>query len=443
MSSDPKIWRLLADFLPDAQAIEHQAPPLGTRITLYALLALVLTALLWATFAQIDKLVIGRGRLVTPLPNIVVQPLEQAILKTIQVRVGQTVRKGAVLATLDPTFAEADASQLGARSDSLGMRARRLEAELQGRIPIDAGGAHSQQQVQTRLMAERQATYAARMRQFDESIARLRAAQATNRQDQATLAERVQSLAELEAMQAELQTRQFGSRARVLEVRERKLEVERDRATAVNRAEEIRREIAATEAERTAFGRNWRQESLEKLSAAVQERDEVAEQLAKARRRTDLVSLTAPEDAVVLEIGKKSVGSVLREAEPLFVLVPLNAPLEAEVEVAPADVGMLRVGDAVRVKIDTYPFQKHGTIRGKVLHISPDTFTRQGPVGTDSAYYLARVGLDDTRLDGVPTPTLLLPGMTLAGEIITGQRSVISFFLYPLIRVLDESLRER
>ncbi|TXH40842.1 MAG: HlyD family type I secretion periplasmic adaptor subunit, partial [Burkholderiaceae bacterium] len=233
MSSDPKIRRLLADFLPDAQAIEHQAPPLGARITLYALLALVLTALLWATFAQIDKLVIGRGRLVTPLPNIVVQPLEQAILKTIQVRVGQTVRKGAVLATLDPTFAEADASQLGARSDSLGMRARRLEAELQGRTPIDAGGAHSQQQVQTRLMAERQATYAARMRQFDESIARLRAAQATNRQDQATLAERVQSLAELEAMQAELEARQFGSRARVLEVRERKLEVERDRATAV------------------------------------------------------------------------------------------------------------------------------------------------------------------------------------------------------------------
>ncbi len=443
MSSDPKIRRLLADFLPDAQAIEHQTPPRGARITLYALLALVLTALLWATFAQIDKLVIGRGRLVTPLPNIVVQPLEQAILKTIQVRVGQTVRKGAVLATLDPTFAEADASQLGARSDSLGMRARRLEAELQGHVRLDTHDTAGQQQVQTRLMAERQAAYAARMRQFDESIARLRAAQATNRQDQQTLAERVQSLAELEAMQAELQTRQFGSRARVLEVRERKLEVERDRATAVSRAEEIRREIAATEAERTAFARNWRQESLEKLSAAVQERDEVAEQLAKARRRTDLVSLTAPEDAIVLEIGKKSVGSVLREAEPLFVLVPLNAPLEAEVEVAPADVGMLRVGDAVRVKIDTYPFQKHGTIRGKVLHISPDTFTRQGPVGTDSAYYLARVGLDDTRLDGVPAPTLLLPGMTLAGEIITGQRSVISFFLYPLIRVLDESLRER
>lgn len=443
MSSDPKIRRLLADFLPDAQAIEHQTPPRGARITLYALLALVLTALLWATFAQIDKLVIGRGRLVTPLPNIVVQPLEQAILKTIQVRVGQTVRKGAVLATLDPTFAEADASQLGARSDSLGMRARRLEAELQGHVRLDTHDTAGQQQVQTRLMAERQAAYAARMRQFDESIARLRAAQATNRQDQQTLAERVQSLAELEAMQAELQTRQFGSRARVLEVRERKLEVERDRATAVSRAEEIRREIAATEAERTAFARNWRQESLEKLSAAVQERDEVAEQLAKARRRTDLVSLTAPEDAIVLEIGKKSVGSVLREAEPLFVLVPLNAPLEAEVEVAPADVGMLRVGDAVRVKIDTYPFQKHGTIRGKVLHVSPDTFTRPTPQGGDGTYYLARVSLDDTRLDGVPAPTLLLPGMTLSGEIVTGQRSVISFFLYPLIRVLDESLRER
>jgi len=442
MADTPPLRRLLAEFLPDAQALEHDDPPGGARITLYALLALVVVALLWATFAQIDKLVIGRGRLVTPLPNIVVQPMEQAILKTIEVRVGQTVRKGALLATLDPTFAEADASQLDARSSSLGVRARRLEAELQGRTSLGTANA-GQPALQARLLAERQAAYTARMRQFDESIARLRAAQETNRQDQSTLAERVQSLAELEAMQAELQTRQFGSRAKVLEVRERKLEVERDRATAANRAEEIRREIAATEAERAAFARNWRQESLEKLSAAVQERDEVAEQLAKARRRTDLVSLTAPEDAIVLEIGRKSVGSVLKDAEPLFVLVPLNAPLEAEIEVAPADVGMLRVNDPVRIKIDTYPFQKHGTVRGKVLHISPDTFTRQGPVGTESAYYLARVGLDDTRLDGVPAPTLLLPGMTLSGEIVTGQRSVISFFLYPLIRVLDESLRER
>lgn len=442
MADTPPLRRLLAEFLPDAQALEHDDPPGGARITLYALLALVVVALLWATFAQIDKLVIGRGRLVTPLPNIVVQPMEQAILKTIEVRVGQTVRKGALLATLDPTFAEADASQLDARSSSLGMRARRLEAELQGRTSLGTANA-GQPALQARLLAERQAAYTARMRQFDESIARLRAAQETNRQDQSTLAERVQSLAELEAMQAELQTRQFGSRAKVLEVRERKLEVERDRATAANRAEEIRREIAATEAERAAFARNWRQESLEKLSAAVQERDEVAEQLAKARRRTDLVSLTAPEDAIVLEIGRKSVGSVLKDAEPLFVLVPLNAPLEAEIEVAPADVGMLRANDPVRIKIDTYPFQKHGTVRGKVLHISPDTFTRQGPVGTESAYYLARVGLDDTHLDGVPAPTLLLPGMTLSGEIVTGQRSVISFFLYPLIRVLDESLRER
>lgn len=442
MADTPPLRRLLAEFLPDAQAIEHDEPPGGSRAMLYALVALVVVALLWASFAQIDKLVIGRGRLVTPLPNIVVQPMEQAILKTIAVRVGQTVRKGAVLATLDPTFAEADASQLDARSSSLGVRARRLEAELQGRTSLGAADP-GQPALQARLLAERQAAYTARLRQFDETVARLRAARETNRQDQATLAERVQSLAELEAMQAELQTRQFGSRAKVLEVREHKLEVERDRAAAVNRAEEIRREIAATEAERATFARNWRQESLEKLSAAVQERDEVAEQLAKARRRTDLVSLTAPEDAVVLEIGHKSVGSVLKDAEPLFVLVPLNAPLEAEIEVAPADVGMLRVGDPVRIKIDTYPFQKHGTVRGKVTHVSPDTFSRQGPMGADQTYYLARVSLDDTRLDGVPAPTLLLPGMTLSGEVVTGQRSVISFFVYPLIRVLDESLRER
>ncbi|HNI83454.1 MAG TPA: HlyD family type I secretion periplasmic adaptor subunit [Rhodocyclaceae bacterium] len=432
----------LTDFLPEVHALEHAEPPHGPRVLLYALLALVVTALVWASVSEIDILAIGRGRLVTPLPNLVVQPLEASILKSIDVRVGQQVRQGTVLAPLAPTFAQADAGQLGARRDSLAQRAQRLEAELHGN-PATPSTAAGQEGVQARLMAERQAAHAARLKQYDESIARLRAALETNRRDEATLAERVHSLAELEAMQAELEARQFGSRAKVLELRERKLEVERDRNIAAHRDQELRREIAAAEAERTGYLRTWRQDSLEKLSQTVQERDEVTAQLDKTRLRTDLIRLTAPQDGVVLEIGKRSVGSVLKEAEPLFTLVPMNAPLEAEVEIGPGDVGLIRPGDTVRIKFDTYPFQKHGTARGRVLHVSPDAFSRQGPGGATTSYYLARVALDDTRLDGIAQPTLLLPGMSLTGEIVVGRRSVIAFFLYPLIRTLDESLRER
>jgi hemolysin D len=133
----------------------------------------------------------------------------------------------------------------------------------------------------------------------------------------------------------------------------------------------------------------------------------------------------------------------VQDAEPMFVLVPLDAPLEAEVEVSPADVGEIRVDDAARIKIDAYPFQKHGTIKGKVINVSADTFSRQNGFGGPSYYYLARLSLEDTHLQHLPAPTRLLPGMTLTGEIVTGKRTVISYFVYPVIRILDESLRER
>lgn len=441
-----RIDALMRDFVPDARAIELQEPPASGRWTLYALLALVIAAIAWASLSRIDRLVIGRGRLVAPTANLTVRPLEPGILKSLHVRTGQVVRRGDVLATLDATFAGSDARQLDSRRETLAMQSQRLRRELEGRRTdggASAGGTSEQRQLQSRLQTERQATFDARMRQFDEGIARLKASLETNRQDQKALAQRVAALEELEKMQADLEASQFVSRAQRLEIQEKRLEVERDRRLTINREAEIAREIASVEAERATFGRAWRQEATEKLSTTVQERDEVTEQANKARLRSALVTLTAPEDAVVLEVGKVSVGAVVRDAEPLLVLVPLGQTLEAEVEIGPDDVAELRADDTARIKFDAYPFQKHGTATGRVLSISPDAFTRQGPLGAVETYYLARVALQDTRLDGLKGPPRLLPGMTLSGEVITGERRVISYFLYPIIRTLDESFRER
>lgn len=440
--SDP-IKGLLADFLPPAQAMELREAPLSSRLTLYLLLLLLVTGTLWASFSRMDEVVVAPGRLVTPLPNLVVQPLETGIIKSIEVQVGQIVHQGQVLATLDPTFTSADAAALSQRNDSLSFQTNRLQSELSGKAIPTGQGVNLQEQLQVSLMAERQANYAAKTKQYEESIRRLRATLETNLQDQKTLEARVASLQELETMRESLLPKQLVSRADFLEARERRLEVERDYRLAVNREVEIRREIEGAVAESAAFAKSWRQETMEKLATTSQQRDEVVEQLEKAKLRSRLIDLTASEDAIVLEIGKKSVGSVVKDAESLFTLVPINATLMAELEVAPADIREIREGYPVRIKLDAYPFQKHGTIRGQVQTVSADAFSRPAMTGGHSFYYLVRVQLDDTRLKAVAEPTRLLPGMTLSGEIVTGKRTVISYFLYPVMRILDESLRER
>jgi HlyD family secretion protein len=164
----------------------------------------------------------------------------------------------------------------------------------------------------------------------------------------------------------------------------------------------------------------------------------------------DLVVLTAPEDGVVLDIAKRSVGSVLHEAEPLITLVPKMSPLIAEIMIHSADVGYTRVGDEVVIKVDAFPYQQHGLLAGRLRSIGEDSVTPGGagdavPVsarGAAGVFHRCQVTLTSTDLNLLPQGARLIPGMTITAEVKVGFRSVISYFLYPIQRGFDESIRE-
>lgn len=431
------------DFLPDADEIERSPLPKSARITLHVLAAAFLVFLLWAIFSEVDLVVSARGRLVTPLPNIVVQPLETSIIQSIDVRAGQVVRKGERLATLDPTFAEADEAQLRTRLHSLDNQLQRMEAELAGKKLALPDGIDGDSELQTRLSDERRASYLSQQRRLEETLGRLRATAETNRRDQEALLSRVKVLKEMQQMQQDLVAKKYAVRSRLLEAEDRLLETERSLDMARSRQVEIARELAAAEAEKTSFETGWRQKLMEEVLSVSRERDGVNEQLQKADRRNKLVVLTSPTDAVVLAIGKLSQGSVVQAAEKLFTLVPIGAELEAEVQIDSLDVGYLKLGDRAYVKLDAYPFQKHGMLEGKLRTVSEDSFARDANTGAGlDAYYLGRVSLASLRLEKMPESAKLLPGMTLSAEVLVGKRSVISYLLWPLTKAMSESLRE-
>lgn len=436
----------VVEFLPDADEIERSPLPLFARSTLYILLVAIITFVLWAFFSEVDRVVVARGRLITPLPNIIVQPLETSIIESLDVRVGQIVKKGEQLATLDPTFTEADQAQLKIRLDSLTTQLQRLKAELSGsKKVVDAAKSpteNSDAQLQAQLDTERKANYQAQLRQLSEKIAQLNAAISTNLNDQQALNARVIPLREIEAMQDKLVSKQYGARVQMLEAQEKRMNVERDLRLAKNRGQELQRELAALEAEKSAFDKNWRQKAMEELLATQREHDEVNEQLLKAEKRHKLVTLTSPASAVVLDIAKLSLGSVVKGAEALFTLVPLDADLEAEVQIDSLDVGYVKPGDKARIKFDAYPFQKHGTLSSVVRTISEDAFRRESTGQGMEAYYLSRVTLGKESLKNLPGQARLLPGMTLSTEIVVGKRSVMSYLLWPLTKALNESIQE-
>ena len=133
------------------------------------------------------------------------------------------------------------------------------------------------------------------------------------------------------------------------------MRTERDYQDATNRFDEAQHFLNSTQADRQAFIDGWRRQELEELAKARADATAVGESLAKAVRMNDLVVLTAPEDGIVLEVAKRSVGSVLQEAEPLVTMVPTGTPLIAEVMINSADVGYTKLGDEVAMKVDAFP----------------------------------------------------------------------------------------
>lgn len=430
------------DFLPDADAIERNPLPAYLRLTVHALGLALLLFVLWASFSEVERVVVASGRLVNPLPNIVVQPLETSIIQKIEVRVGQVVRQGQVLATLDPTFAQADEAQLRSRLQSLDTQTRGLNAELLGKSTAPSGK-DADAVLQAQLSRERQANYAAQLAKMEQNIARVAATVETNRRDQLVMAQRMKSLNEMEAMQETLMAQNFGARLQLLEARDRRLAAERELQLANNREHELRNELAALESEKTAFTKSWRQKTMEDLLNTARDRDGINEQLQKADKRKQLVALVSPVDAVVLDMAKLSQGSVVQAAEQMFTLVPLGAALEAEVKIDAVDIGYIKSGDVVHIKLDAFPFQKHGALDGKVRTISEDAFRRDsGAPGALDAYYLSRIAYGDSKLKKMPDKARLLPGMTLSAEIVVGKRSVMSYLIWPLTKAMDESIRE-
>ena len=435
--------KTVVEYLPDADEIERSPVPPMARLTLHVLLLAIVLFVVWASLSQVDQVVVAKGRLVNPLPNVVVQPLETSVIQSVNVRVGQVVKKGEALASLDATFAQADETQLRQRLASLETQAQRLQQELSGAADRAGAGTDADSLLQASLLAEKKANYRAQQSRLSETSAKLRATLATNRQDQQLVASRLKSLQDIEAMQEKMVAQKYGSPLQLLEAQQRTKEVARELEMAISREQELRRELAAFDAEKTAFEKGWRQKILEDLLNVSRERDAAREQLQKAERRQKLVTLVAPQDAVVLEIAKLSPGSIVREAETFFTLVPLNVRLEAEVQVDAADIGYIRRGSKAHVKLATFPFQRHGTLDAEVRTLSEDAFQReQGPRAGGEAFYVARLAMAQMELKNMNDTARLLPGMTLDAEIVVGRRSVISYLAWPLTKGLDEAIRE-
>jgi len=234
---------------------------------------------------------------------------------------------------------------------------------------------------------------------------------------------------------------------------------------AIGRREEFAKEIDAISAQGVAYDATWQSQLIVQLTEATQQRQDIKQELAKTLHTNSQVELKVPTDLpqkefFVLEVADVSVGSVSSPGEPVFRLVPLDGAYEVEVEVPGKDISLIREGNReqfetstlpkgsqVRIKLASFPYQKHGTLDGVIRKISEGSIVKEGNAALlnpeAATIYRTRVEMiDPNGLQNVGKHFRLMPGMTATAEIKVGKQRVIQYFLYPLLRYMDESVRE-
>jgi HlyD family secretion protein len=452
---DPNDLRIIQQFQSETAEIRYAAEPVRARLTLHLLAIFLVCLIAVSCMFTIDRVVSSSdGQIVTVEPVIVLQALDPSLITSIDVHEGDRVAAHQVLATLDPTFAAADVDALRMQIASVDAVIARTTAEL-ARQPFtfpstDAGGHNPYSGLQAALFVQRRLQFEAQVKADDEQVAQAAATIGRLNNDIARYQQRVAVATEIETMRAKLKASEVGSSLNLLEATDIKLEVIRNMEADGNMLIETQHQLAAARENRTAFIQQWDNQTSQELLTARNTRDNAMAQMAKAGRHNELVRLEAPQDAVVLKIAKLSVGSVLKEGDPLFNLALLDSPMQAEIHIAAQDVGFVRAGDPVTLKFDAFHFVEHGTASGKVVWISNGTFNVDESTGntTDALgraippYYKARVELDPVHLNDVPPDFRLIAGMTLAADIHVGTRSLFMYLVRGVVRGVDEAMRE-
>jgi hemolysin D len=445
--SKSKDLTTVRQFQSEIASIREELDPISARITINVLGAALLLAGILMYVVRLDRVVVSQyGKMVTTEPAVVFQPLDTSIIKSINVKEGQRVEKGQLLATLDPTFVAATVTQLKSQIDSLKTEIARDQAEISGQPlvfpPNSDPDFGKYEKVQKSLYDQQMNQYNAELNSFDQKVALAQVTIQKYRVDEARYKDEGDVDKQIEDMYATLQQHGSGSLLNLLTATNTKLEAIRQLEFDRNSVLESEHSLASSKADREAFIQQFLSTASQDLVTSRNSLDTAEAQLESASKHQDLVRLEAPEASIVQTLAKVSVGSVLTQGTTFMTLTPIRVPIEAEIWIATRDIGFMRPGDSATLKIDAFNYQEHGAVEGKVRWIGEDTFTTDENGNAVPAYYKARVTITGVNLIDVPATFRLMPGMTLQGDVLVGTRSMWDYFVGEVGRGLGTSMRE-
>lgn len=430
------------EFLPAAMEVVETPPSFWGRAMVWTIIAVILTALVWAVIGTVDEVAIAPGKLIPVGYVKTIQAEDKGVVKNIHVHDGQIVKTGELLLELDPTFSAADLARLRKQMAYYNLDITRLTAERTN-TPFNP---QPSEDIEAKDIDLQRKLYQSRT---DEYNAKLNTARQLVKQNEAALdiaratLARHQALCEI-AREKETRLEQLYAQNAVayfylIDQKAKRIELEQNIAAS---QAEINRTESSLAASLEAMQRTVSERERDIDTALVDDRKQVqtiAEELKKAEEKSRLSQIRAPIDGRVHQLSVHTVGGVVTAAQPLMIIVPDGVTIEVEAWVANKDIGFLYPGQPAEIKVETFSFQKYGTVPAELVSLSPDAVEdkEKGPV------YRAMLRLRQDNITIGKQPVYLSPGMSVTAEIKTREKRIIEFFLDPFKKYKNEGLRER
>ncbi|MCV2357244.1 HlyD family type I secretion periplasmic adaptor subunit [Paucibacter sp. B2R-40] len=369
---------------------------------IYLMLIAVVVALTWSALATVDEVTRSDGRIVPDGREQVIASLESGILRELFVREGEEVALGQELARLDPTRVEAQQNEGQAKRIALKAQAARLSAEASAKplvFPREVLAV-------PRIAEAEMEAYEARRRVMDEAVS--------------SIARSSGLLAREQKMAQDMAAKGLMSDVEVMRLSRQVNELQQQRAERISR---------------------FRQEASGELVRVQNELSQLDEQMVVREDAMSRTTFKSPVHGVVKNIRVSTVGGIVTAGAPIMEISPIGPRVLIEARVKPRDIGFVRVGQLAQVKLSGYDYNVYGGLTGRIEYISPDAMG-ETEKSAEGGYYRATVAAErnNLRFKGKTLP--VIPGMTATVEIRTGERSVLSYLVRPMMKS-QEALRER
>ena len=434
-------------------------------ILLVSLCVFLVATLAWASIAEVEVAAVAPGRIVPTGQVKVIRSFEQGKVRRIAVEEGSLVERDGVLIEFDTTLVDAEISKLTAEFQIKSVEAVRLEAALAWRksrpFRPPSGAPPEIVSVNEALLADEIAAHRAHLQELDGMMAERRAQLHTIEAVIAKHKRLLPILRERTAMRETLYRREHGSRLAFFEEQERLVELEGNIVLRRKETAEATASMAAIRAKKERVVSEFRRER-RALLASVRERMIVLrEDIRQAHEYRARHTLVSPVDGVVQDLAVHTENGMVEPGARLMVIVPRNAGIRVEAFVANTDIGFVKPGQGVTLKVTTFDFRRYGAIEGTVSHIGKDAVNAGGQSGAPAfasvaggavpqssaepagPVFKAIIELDQTYMEIEGQKIDLLPGMSSEASFILGRQRLIDYLLQPLRGYRQDAFREK